>query len=276
MSKLKFPIGKKFNLRKIDPADTGEFKSEAEVDAKAEADLKRLYELHYQMYAEDKHALVIILQGIDASGKDGTVRHLFRGTHPMGCIVHSFKTPSAEELSHDYLWRVHRAMPERGHIAIFNRSHYEEVAAVKVHPEYLDNQKLPDDIRRDEKLFEKRYEQINQFEKMLAQNGTVILKFFLHISKEEQKERFIERLTEREKHWKFNAKDVAERAYWEKYQNAFEQMIEATNTKHAPWYVIPADEKWYRNYLIGRIVVDRMDDLKMTFPKLPPETIKVI
>lgn len=276
MGKHTEPAGKKIRLSKINPNDTGKFQSEDEVASKVKANIERLYDLHYRMYAEDKHSLLIILHGIDTSGKDGTTRHIFAGANPLGCTAHSFKKPTHEELSHDFLWRVHRHCPERGSFAIFNRSHYEEVSVVKVHPEYLDFQKLPDDILRDKDIFKKRYEQINAFEKSLAENGTIIVKFLLHISKDEQKARLQERLDEHDKHWKFNLQDLEERKLWDKYMRVFEEMIEATNTKHAPWFVIPANEKWYRNYLVGKILVDALDDLKMTFPKIDATDIKIV
>lgn len=263
---IPYPFGKKVSLLKIDPRDTGHIAHEDEVEQQLRDNLKRLYDLHYLMYAENKRSLLIILQGIDASGKDGAVRHLASGMNPLGVKAYSFKQPSDLELDHDYLWRIHQAAPGRGEIAIFNRSHYEEVSVVKVHPTLLTQQRLPDEIARSKKLFRQRYRQINHFEQMLAENGTVILKFFLHISNDEQEQRLNERLRDARKHWKFQKSDLLERQHWNDYMKAFEKMIEETNTRHAPWHIIPADKKWYRNYLVGKIVVETMQGLKMTFP----------
>jgi PPK2 family polyphosphate:nucleotide phosphotransferase len=209
---------------------------------------------------------LIILHGIDASGKDGTVRHLFSAANPQGLQVHSFKRPSEEELRHDFLWRCHRAVPESGYAAIFNRSYYEEVTTVQVHKEWLGRQHLPDHILKNSKIFEQRYRQINDFEKMLTENGISVVKFLLHISKKEQKERLDERLKDHTKNWKFSPEDLKERKRWEAYMNVFGKMINETHTKHAPWYVIPADHKWYRNYLVTKTLVDHLSKLKMKFP----------
>jgi len=259
---------KKVHLTKIDPKGTGDVKKESEIEEAMKKDLEHLFDLHYLMYAENKRSLLIILQGIDASGKDGTIRHLASGMNPQGVKIHSFKQPSDEELDHDYLWRVHRATPGRGEVAIFNRSHYEEVTVVRVHPEFLNHQRLPDEILHSKRLFRQRYRQINQFERMLSENGTVILKFFLHISHEEQQHRFAERLQDPKKHWKFRKEDLLESQFWDEYRSAFEKMIEETHTAHAPWYIIPADNKWYRNFLVTRIVVEELNKLKMAFPSL--------
>jgi PPK2 family polyphosphate:nucleotide phosphotransferase len=268
MERTDFLAPRNVKLNKSNPADTGKLERSDDVQDEVARNLKKLFELHYQMFAEDKHSLLIILQGIDASGKDGVSKHLFAGFNPQGCSLHSFKKPSEEELEHDFLWRAHRQMPKRGNITIFNRSYYEEVTTVKVHPEYLNYQRLPDDILNDGKIFERRYEQINNFEKMLSQNGMVILKFFLHISKDKQRERLQERLDDHTKHWKFDPKDIEERKYWDDYMKAFEEMMEATNTTYAPWYIVPSDKKWYRNYAASSIVVQTLSELKMEFPKI--------
>ncbi len=269
MSKAPRPADKGIKLAKIDPKERGSFKKEEEAADILKGNQKTLYDLHYLMYAENRRALLIILQGIDASGKDGAVRYLAGGLNPQGLTVHSFRAPSEEELDHDYLWRIHKACPGRGEVAILNRSHYEEVSTVKVHPELIGKQSLPPEIADQKYLFEQRYRQIRDFERMLTENGTAIIKLFLHISKEEQQERFDKRLSDPRKQWKFSAHDLVEREHWEAYQEAFQEMIGATSTDYAPWYVIPADRKWYRNYLIGEIVVRHLKDLPMEFP--PPQ-----
>jgi len=258
----------KFILKKIDPAFQGKFKTKEEAQAATAELLGRLYELLYRLYAGSERSLLVLLQGIDASGKDGTVRSLFSGANPQGIRVYSFKKPSQDELFHDILWRCHKHCPERGYAAIFNRSYYEEVSTVKVHPEYLDAQKLPPEVRNDKRLFEKRFRQINDFERMLSENGTVVLKFFLHISKAEQKERLTERIDDPTKHWKFSAQDLVERKYWDAYMEAFQEMIDATSTEHSPWLVVPADRKWYRDYIVARTVVRALEGLEMEFPKV--------
>ncbi|ACF12826.1 protein of unknown function DUF344 [Chloroherpeton thalassium ATCC 35110] len=237
-----------------------------EAKSQNKANLKAIYDLHYTMYAEDKQSLLIILQGIDASGKDGSVRHLCTGLNPQGFHVYSFKTPTTEETRHDYLWRVHKVAPAHGEIVICNRSYYEEVTVVKIHPEFLVPQKISAASGLDE-IFERRYRQINDFERMLAETGTRVLKFFLHISKKEQKKRLEERLRNPMKKWKFSEKDVAERAFWSQYMQVFDEMLAATHTEYAPWYVIPADKKWYRNYLLGQIVRRELESFRMEFPK---------
>lgn len=258
-------------LADIDPKNTGEFGDKNEAVEQTENYLKKMYDLLYLMFAEDRRSLLIILHGMDAAGKDGTVRHLFSGANPQGIRVYSFKEPSSEELQHDYLWRCHRVAPERGYATIFNRSYYEEVTTVKVHPELL---VCP--MAHPKKLFRDRYRQINDFERMLCENGTLVLKFFLHISKEEQKVRLEERLEDPKKNWKFSPADIQERKYWREYQKAFSQMIEATHTKAAPWHIIPADRKWYRNLLVSRHIVEALEKQKMKFPRLAdkPRRIK--
>lgn len=256
-------------LEGIDPADTGRFDSIDDAREEMKRLQKRLYDLHYQMYAENKRSLLIILQGIDASGKDGTVRYLAGAFNPQGLKIHSFKKPSEIEIDHDYLWRVHQVCPGRGEVAIFNRSHYEEVTVVKVHPALLSTAFLPPEIEKRKDIFKQRYRQIRDFERMLAENGTVIVKFLLHISKEKQLKRLTKRQHERTKLWKFSPGDLAEREHWDAYMRSFEEMIEATDVPHAPWHIIPADKKWYRDYLIGKILTSRMEKLKMEFPGAP-------
>jgi PPK2 family polyphosphate:nucleotide phosphotransferase len=243
--------------------------SKEEAHAETEKHLERMRKLLYQMYAENKHSLLIILQGIDASGKDGVVDHIFRGANPQGLRVYSFKEPTPEELRHDFLWRCHKVAPESGLTAIFNRSYYEEVTTVRVHKELLLRQHLPDSVRRKKNLFDQRYEQINAFEKMLCENGTVILKFLLQVSKGEQKKRLEERIADPTKKWKFSIQDAKERKFFDSYLKVFNKMVAATHSPHAPWYVIPADKKWYRNYLVSKHIVDALSDLKMKYPGLP-------
>jgi PPK2 family polyphosphate:nucleotide phosphotransferase len=271
MSKLISPVDGKVDLEAIAPENTGSIESEKEIAGQILSDLKELYDLAYLMFADNRRSLLIVLQGIDASGKDGLTRHLASGLNPQGVKVHSFKKPSDEELDHDYLWRVHKAMPRRGEIAIFNRSHYEEVTTVRVHPELLRSEQLPEEILADDDLIKKRFRQINRFEKIMTENGTVILKFFLHISKAEQSDRFAERLRDPRKHWKFAKQDILDQQFWDDYRKAFASMLRHTSTPHAPWYIIPADKKWYRNYLVTSILVQAMRGLPMSFPTLSTE-----
>jgi PPK2 family polyphosphate:nucleotide phosphotransferase len=231
--------------------------------------LERLSDAQELLFASDRYALLIVLQGMDASGKDGLVKHVMSGLNPQGCQVIGFKRPSDEELEHDFLWRYAKALPPRGRIGIFNRSHYEDVLVVRVHPEWLDKEKLP--AKRGHSLWEHRFEDINQFERHLARNGTVILKFFLHLSKKEQKRRLLERLEDPAKHWKFSAADLAERACWSDYVEAYEDALSATSTKHAPWFIIPADHKWVARVLVSEILTRAIERLDLKFPELTKE-----
>jgi len=226
---------------------------------------KQLAAAQELLYASDSHSVLLIFQAMDAAGKDGTIRHVMSGVNPQGCQVYSFKKPSAEELDHNFLWRYMKALPERGRIGIFNRSYYEDVLVVKVHPEWLGPGQP---ANPDAKFWEKRYEDINNFEKHLVRNGTLVLKFFLHVSKGEQKRRFLERLNNPDKHWKFSEADMAEREHWKDYQKAFEEALSATSTKRAPWYVIPADRKYVARALVADIVTTAIADLKLEFPKV--------
>jgi PPK2 family polyphosphate:nucleotide phosphotransferase len=257
----------KLKLKNISPSLTEEFKDEESARSATQTNLKKMYERLYLMFAESRHSLLIILQGIDASGKDGAIRTIFSGSNPQGMRVFSFKKPTPEELQHDFLWRCHKHVPECGFASVFNRSYYEEVTTTMVHPEYLKNQNLPDAILSDKEFFEKRYHRINDFEKMLSERGTVVLKFFLHISKDEQKKRLKERLKDRTKNWKFSEDDIKERKHWDKYMIAFEKMINNTDTKHSPWHVVPADKKWYRDYLMTKQIVNALNRLEMHYPK---------
>ncbi len=219
------------------------------------------------LWAADQYSLLIVLQAMDAAGKDGMIKHVMSGVNPQGCEVRSFKQPSSEELDHTFLWRTMKAAPERGKICIFNRSHYEDVLVVRVHPELLGKTGLPAD-KISKRIWDERFDDIKTYERHLARNGTKILKFFLHISKEEQKKRFLDRLNDPSKHWKFSAADVAERKHWEAYQAAYEQMLSATSTSYAPWYVIPSDSKWVARALVAEIVARTIADLKLTYPKV--------
>ena len=236
--------------------------------------LERLADAQELLWASDRYALLVVLQGVDAAGKDGMVKHVMRGVNPQGCQVTSFKQPSAEELGHDYLWRYSKSLPPRGGIGIFNRSHYEEVLVVRVHPEWLERQKLPANHGR--AVWERRCDDINQFEKHLARTGTVIVKLFLHISRKEQKRRLLARLDNPKKHWKFSASDLAERAYWPKYVEAYEDALSATSTKHAPWHIIPADHKWVARSAVSEILAETIQGMNLEFPKLTPEQQKAL
>jgi len=241
--------------------------SKKKYKALLEEHVENLSELQHLHYASGHYALLIIFQGIDAAGKDGAIRHVMSGVNPQGCQVSSFKQPSAEELEHDFLWRTTCKLPERGRIGIFNRSYYEEVLVVRVHPEMLANQGLPAELRDDKSIWEHRYGSINDFESHLHRNGTRVVKVFLHLSEEEQRRRFLERIDDAEKNWKFSAADIHERKYWKQYREAFEQCLSATGTHHAPWYVVPADDKDNARLVVSQIVLDSLEGLKMAYPK---------
>jgi PPK2 family polyphosphate:nucleotide phosphotransferase len=261
--------GKGFRLKDVDPDDTAGLKSEFKDEAKLllQEGVQTLAEMQDKLYAQDRWAVLLVFQAMDAAGKDGTIKHVMSGVNPQGCEVASFKAPSSEELDHDFLWRCMPWLPNRGHIGIFNRSYYEEVLVVRVHPEFLVGQKLPPELVT-KRIWEERYEDINDFERYLARNGTLIRKFFLHVSKKEQKKRFMERLDEPEKNWKFSAADVRERAHWNEYMEAYEDMIRATATPHAPWYVVPADNKWFTRLVVAAAVVDALEGLDLRYPKV--------
>ena len=261
--------GKGFRLNKIDPSDTAFLESE-DADRAREAlkeGIELLAEQQDMLYAQDRWSLLLIFQAMDAAGKDGTIKHVMSGVNPQGVEVYSFKAPSAEDLDHDYLWRCLRCLPERGRIGIFNRSYYEEVLVTKVHPEILARQKLPPELVS-KRVWQERYEDICGFERYLARNGTVIRKFFLHVSKGEQKRRFMSRLDEPAKNWKFSANDVAERRHWKDYQRAYEDVIRATATPEAPWYVVPADNKWFTRLVVAAAIVDALAGLDLAYPKV--------
>ncbi len=233
-----------------------------------------LKEYQEALYASDSHSLLIIFQAMDAAGKDSAIEHVMSGVNPQGCQVHSFKTPNSEEYSHDFLWRHYKALPERGKIGIHNRSHYENVLVCKVHPEYVLSENIPGyaDVKKiDKKFWKERYESIRNFEKHLVANGTVILKFFLHVSKDEQKQRFLDRIEDPSKNWKFSVGDLKERALWDKYMRAYEEAIRETSTTDAPWYVIPADKKWYARLAISQVIEETLESLNLKYPVLPKE-----
>lgn len=232
---------------------------------------ERLSELQEVLYAQNIYSLLVVFQAMDAAGKDGTIKYVMSGVNPQGCKVVSFKQPSVEELDHDYLWRVAKHLPERGKIGIFNRSHYEDVLAVRVHPEILEQQQLPKHIKQSNALWQDRFRQINDFERHLTDNGTVVLKFYLHVSKEEQKQRFLERLTNPEKHWKFSAGDVQARRYWGDYMKAYEEVFSNTSTQYAPWHIIPADDKWLMRVAVSDIIIAALQDLDLHYPRISKE-----
>ena len=238
-----------------------------------EANRKRLSDFQEKLYAQDRWSLLLVFQGMDASGKDSAIKSVFDGVNPQGCEVHSFKQPSSRELDHDFLWRTAIALPERGRIGIFNRSHYEECLVARVHPEILAKQKLPPQLVT-KNIWRERFEDISAFERHLARNGTVILKFFLNVSKEEQRQRFLDRLEEPAKNWKFSMADIAERALWAKYQAAYQEVIRHTSTKSAPWHVVPADHKWFARVVIGSAIVSALDRLDLKFPDVDKASLQ--
>ncbi len=265
--------GAHFRLKNFDPAETLGLKSKEHAQKTLEHGIARLAELQEKLYAQDRWAILIILQAMDAAGKDSTIKHVMSGINPQGCQVTSFKAPSAEELDHDFLWRTMRFLPERGKIGIFNRSYYEEVLVVRVHPEILAREKMPARLVSN-KVWRERFEDINAHEKYLSRNGIAILKFFLNVSRKEQKKRFLERLDEPEKHWKFSAGDVLERRHWNQYMRAYQEMIGRTSTRTAPWYVVPADHKWFTRLVVAEAIIDALDELNLRYPKVDSEKRK--
>ncbi len=246
-------------------------RSKKEYHALLDGHVRKLSSLQQLLYASDRYALLLIFQGMDSAGKDGAIRHVMSGVNPQGCQVFSFKQPSAEELQHDFLWRTTRCLPERGRIGIFNRSYYEEVLVVRVHPEYLRGEGLPEELRDEKNIWDERYRSIVDFERHLFRNGTRVLKIFLHLSKEEQRKRFLARIDQPDKNWKFSLADIHERKYWKDYTHAFEACLQATSTHHAPWYSVPADDKENARLIVSKIVVDALSELKMAYPKTTPK-----
>jgi PPK2 family polyphosphate:nucleotide phosphotransferase len=260
--------GKTISLGKdFDPKYTGGFKEKEAALAELKANVERLASEQDVLYAADSYALLLVFQALDAAGKDGTIKHVMSGVNPQGCQVYSFKAPSHEELNHDYLWRSARVLPQSGRIGIFNRSYYEEVLVVRVHPELLAQQRLPP-LGKDESLWKRRFEEINCFERHLVNNGVVILKFFLNVSKSEQKSRFLKRIEEKEKNWKFSAGDIRERRYWGDYMKAYEEMFNHTSSDWAPWFIIPGDHKWFTRLCVSEIIVAALSSLGLKYPKI--------
>ena len=272
LKRYRIEHGKHFNLKDYDPADTHGLKSELKPQAKellAEG-VKELSRLQNILAAQDRWGLLLVLQAMDAAGKDGTISHVMSGVNPQGVQVWSFKAPSTEELHHDFLWRTMKCMPARGQISIFNRSYYEEVLVVRVHPQLLENQKLPKPLVT-KNIWSERFEDINHFESYATRNGIAVAKFFLHLSKKEQKRHFMERLDNPEKNWKFSSSDVKEREFWDAYQEAYEEMIRHTASQHAPWYVVPADNKWFSRLVVSHAVVDALKNMNLKYPKVSGE-----
>jgi len=257
--------GTSFRLKQIDSADTAGFHSKREAEEALQAGTAQLRELQDKLYAQDRWALLLVFQAMDAAGKDGTIKHVMSGVNPQGCQVHSFKAPSPEEIDHDFLWRSAKALPERGRIGIFNRSHYEEVLVVRVHAEILAKQRIPLELVT-AKIWQQRYHDINAFESYLTRNGVVIRKFFLHVSREEQRRRFLSRLEEPDKNWKFSLADAKEREHWDDYMAAYEDMIRHTSTPDAPWYVVPADHKWFTRVVVSEAIVETLQSLNLAYP----------
>ena len=265
--------GKKVRLSDFDPGFTGKFRQKEEAREKLAADIEQLAKYQDVLYAQDTKALLVIFQALDAAGKDSVIKHVMSGVNPQGTEVYSFKAPSAEELDHDYLWRCHRAIPERGRIGIFNRSYYEEVLVLRVHPEFLQAQKLPPKSMKKD-IWQWRFDQINDFERYLVRNGIEIIKFFLNVSKEEQRQRFLARLNTPEKNWKFSLNDVQERAHWNDYHKAFEDMFRHTSTKWAPWYIVPADHKWFTHVAVADIIVSKLKSMNLSYPTVSKARMK--
>ena len=266
--------GTRVNLQDYDTSYTGGFKEKKDAKVKLQNDIEKLSELQYKLYASNKYSLLLIFQALDAAGKDGTIKHVMSGVNPQGCEVTSFKEPSHEELEHDFLWRCYKRVPRKGEIGIFNRSYYEEVLVTRVHPELIIKQNLPgiNDVKViDDNFWQSRFKQINRFEKHISENGVVILKFFLHVSKKKQKERFLERIDDEKKNWKFSMNDIHERIYWKDYQKAYEEAISNTSTGYAPWFIIPADHKWFMRTAVGDIVVSTLESLDLKMPELDDE-----
>jgi PPK2 family polyphosphate:nucleotide phosphotransferase len=267
--------GDRFRLKDVHPDDTLDFKSEDKERAQdaLAMGVEALAELQDMLYAQDRWAVLLIFQAMDAAGKDGAIKHVMSGVNPQGCQVFSFKAPTSEDLDHDYLWRCMKCLPERGRIGVFNRSYYEETLVIRVHPELLEKQKLPKPLVT-KNVWKERYQDMRSFERYLSRNGVLIRKFFLHVSKGEQKKRFLERLDKPEKNWKFSAGDAKEREHWDEYMEAYEDTIRATATKEAPWYVVPADNKWFTRVVVAAAVIDALASLELEYPRLGKQQLK--
>nr|WKN36881.1 polyphosphate kinase 2 family protein [Tunicatimonas sp. TK19036] len=273
------PPGQPVNLSEWPPDDTGPFMHKSDTKAIRKENIQHLQELQDKLYALNRYSVLLTFQAMDAGGKDSTIKHVMSGVNPQGCQVFSFKKPSEQELEHDFLWRTYKALPERGRIGIFNRSYYEEVLIARVHPSIVVNQRIPgihspEDIT--EEFWQQRYDSINEMEEHLVRNGTIVLKFFLHLSKEEQKQRFLKRIHRPDKNWKFTMSDIEERKYWDKYQEAFAQAITQTSTEAAPWYIIPADHKWFIRTMVSEIIVQKLESLNLHYPEVTPTQLKNI
>jgi PPK2 family polyphosphate:nucleotide phosphotransferase len=262
----------KIDLSKMKTNNSGNLKSKKDANGILKENIQKMAELQDKLYAQDKFAILLIFQAMDAAGKDGMIKHVMSGLNPQGTQVFSFKQPSSEELDHTYLWRINKALPEKGRIGIFNRSHYEEVLVVRVH-NLISNQKLPEQFVND-KIWNMRYEQINNYEKYLYENGTIILKFFLHISKDEQKKRFLKRIDDSSKNWKFSVADLKEREFWDKYQKCYAEAISATSKKHSPWFIVPSDKKWFSRLAVSDIIISAMEKMNPQYPKLSGEHLE--
>jgi PPK2 family polyphosphate:nucleotide phosphotransferase len=266
-NRLKARPGKKIRLKDCDPGWTGSIRDRTQSEALLADGIRRLARQQNILYAENRHSLLLIFQAMDAAGKDGTIRHVMSGVNPQGCQVFNFKVPSDEERDHTYLWRSMKALPERGRIGIHNRSYYEEVLVVRVHEEILRAQQLPEHLKKSD-IWKRRFQEINDFERYLVENGTVVLKFFLHVSKDEQKRRFLERIDEEDKNWKFSVGDAKERAFWDDYMSAYEDAFNHTSTEAAPWYIVPADNKWFTRLAVAAIICQTLEGMGLAFPKL--------
>ncbi|MDX6694137.1 MAG: hypothetical protein QOF02_1740 [Blastocatellia bacterium] len=264
------PPGKKIRLKDYDPNYIGEFENKEAALLKLQEDVRRLAEYQDVLYAQNTRALLVIFQAMDAAGKDSVIKHVMSGINPQGCQVFSFKAPSTEELDHDYLWRTQKALPERGRIGIFNRSYYEEALVVRVHPEILDQQQLPPEVKGPD-IWKRRFEQINHFERYLDENGIAVLKFYLNVSKAEQKSRFLKRIMTPEKNWKFSLTDVKERGFWEQYMEAYEDIFNHTSSEHAPWHIIPADHKWFTRAAVADVIISKLQSLHLSYPTVSEE-----
>ena len=265
--------GRDFRIKDVDPGDTLGLNLKERAEALLQQGIKRLQDLQEKLYAQDRWSLLLVFQALDAAGKDSTIKHVMSGVNPQGCAVTPFKQPTAEELDHDFLWRCSKRLPERGQIGIFNRSYYEEVLVVRVHPELLAKERLPEEIVT-KNIWKDRFRHIRHFEEYLVEQGTVVRKFFLHVSKEEQRQRFLKRLDQPHKRWKFSTADVLERRLFADYMNAYEDMIRHTATKDAPWHVVPADNKWFTQLIVAAVIIDALESIKPSFPKLDDDQMR--
>ena len=271
INKFKIKEGSKVDLKDHPTDFTDGFTDKRAAEDDVRKNIERMQLLQDTLYAQNIYSLVIVIQAMDAAGKDSVIEHVMSGVNPQGCHVVSFKAPSAEEQDHDYLWRCQRSLPGRGMIGIFNRSHYEEVLVVRVHPEFLKSEQLPDDVKNSPDIWDQRYRQIRNWEETLFENGIQMIKFFLHVSKDEQKQRFLDRIAESDKNWKFSSGDVKERALWDDYMQAYTDAIKATSTEKSPWYIIPADKKWFTRLAVSQVIVSKLESMGLSYPRLGPD-----